>query len=145
MLNELDRKNQQLIKLLRTNARTAVSSLAKQLNLSRTAVHERIKKLELSGVIQGYTVRLNRNTEAHSIRAQVMISVAPQFNAKVATALRALDAVESLHAVSGVFDLLASIRANSTNEVDEVLDRIGAIEGVERTQSAILLSTKFER
>ena len=53
--------------------------------------------------------------------------------------------VETLHTVSGKFDLIARIRALTTDHIDQVLDDIGLIEGVTRTESAIILSTKLDR
>ena len=141
----MDKKNQKLISLLRANAREAVSSLSRQLDLSRTAVYERIRKLELQGIIQGYTIKLKPEYEHHTIGAHVMIDIAPQANTAVVTALKKIPEIQSLHAVSGAFDLLALIRAETTMAVDEILDQIGEIEGVEKTQSSIILSTKFER
>lgn len=141
----MDKKYQRLISLLRINARESVSSLAKQLNLSRTAVYERIRKLELQGVIQGYTIQLAPAYEENMIGVHVMISIAPQANTAVVVALKKISEIRSLHAVSGEFDLLAVIRAETTMAVDEILDQIGGVEGVERTQSSIILSTKFDR
>ncbi len=141
----MDKKNRQLISLLRLNARASISNLAKRLNLSRTAVHARLNKLELQGLIQGYTVKLNPDYERHTIGAHVMIAIAPQANTYVVTALKKIPEIQSLHAVSGAFDLLATVQAESTMAVDEVLDQIGKLEGVEKTQSSIILSTKFVR
>lgn len=141
----MDQKNQTLISLLQSNARESVSSLAKKLGLSRTAVHERINKLEIKGIIQGYTVKLAEGYEQHSIGAHVMIDIAPQANTAVVTALKKIPQIQSLHAVSGVFDLLAVIRAETTEAIDGILDQIGELDGVEKTQSSIILSTKFER
>ncbi len=141
----MDKKNQHLVQLLQKNAREAISSLAKKLNLSRTAVHERLRKLELQGVIQGYTVRLNPELGLNQVRAHVMIEVAPQSNIQVAATLQKVPEILSLHTVSGSFDLLAMVRAENTSAIDDVLDQIGSVPGVSRTQSAIILSTKFER
>lgn len=60
-------------------------------------------------------------------------------------ALQRLPRVEALYAVSGKVDLVAILRVGSPPELDETLDAIGAIEGVLDTESAIVLSTKFDR
>jgi DNA-binding Lrp family transcriptional regulator len=59
--------------------------------------------------------------------------------------LRRIAGVHTLHTVSGPFDLIAVVAAENTAEIDHVLDRIGAIPGVERTTSSIILTTKFDR
>lgn len=141
----MDKQNQKLISLLRANAREALSELSRKIGMSRTAVAERIKKLESQGIIQGYTIKLAPDYAQHTIGAHVMIDIAPQATTAVVMALKKMPEIQSLHAVSGVFDLMAVIRAETTVAVDEILDSIGEIQGVEKTQSSIILSTKFER
>jgi len=65
--------------------------------------------------------------------------------ASVVEALRAMPEVRALHSVTGPSDLVAMAVVPSVSEMDELTDRIGAIEGVERTTSSIILSAKFER
>ena len=74
-----------------------------------------------------------------------MITVRPRQLTPVVTALRAIDAVRALHSVSGPYDLIALGVVPTVADMDALTDRIGCIEGVERTTSAIVLSTKFER
>ncbi|MGI9511953.1 MAG: Lrp/AsnC family transcriptional regulator [Anderseniella sp.] len=138
-------KDEELIALLQTNARMPVSELARRLGVSRTTIQDRLRRLEVSGVITGYGVRLANQTTADGILAHVELSVEPRMNAQVVRALMRLPQVETLHTVSGKFDLIAQIRARTTDHIDMVLDQIGVIEGVTRTESAIILSTKMDR
>ena len=108
-------------------------------------MHSRIERLEREGVIQGYTVRVHDAAERGYIRAHIMITVLPKRAPSVAAALHAMPEVRALHSVSGPFDLVALGVAPSVEAMDELTDRIGAIDGVERTTSAIVLSAKFER
>ena len=103
------------------------------------------RRLEREGVIQGYTVRVHDAAERGHIRAHIMITVLPKRAPSVAAALHAMPEVRALHSVSGPFDLVALGVAPSVEAMDELTDRIGAIDGVERTTSAIVLSAKFER
>ncbi len=80
-----------------------------------------------------------------AVRAHVMIKVGPKEARAVTAALRSIDQVRVLHSVSGDVDLIAVAMAASVDEMDQVIDRIGALDGVERTTSSIILSTKFER
>ncbi len=137
--------DQQLLSLLRENARASTAQIARRLGLSRTTVQSRIERLEREGVISGYTVRVNDEYERGYLRAHIMIAVHPkQMNSVVAT-LRAMPELRMLHSVSGAFDLIAIGMVPSVVDMDVLTDRIGAIEGVERTTSSIVLSTKFER
>jgi DNA-binding Lrp family transcriptional regulator len=79
------------------------------------------------------------------ITAHVMMAVNPKLADRVVHALRALPEVRELHAVSGVYDLLALIYAETTGGIDDVLDRIGQMPGIDRTTSSIILSTKLTR
>lgn len=137
--------DQQLLSVLRENARASTAEIARRLKLSRTTVQSRIERLERDGVIAGYTVRVNDAVERGHIRAHIMITVLPRHMASVVEALRAMPQVRVLHSVSGPFDLVAMGVVPGVSEMDELTDRIGAIDGVERTTSSIILSAKFER
>ena len=138
-------KDQELIALLQVNARMPVSELARRLGVSRTTIQDRLRRLEISGVIAGYGVRLANQAMADGILAHVELSVEPRMTAEVVRALIRMPQVQTLHTVSGKFDLIAQIRALTTDDIDKVLDQIGIIEGVTRTESAIILSTKLDR
>lgn len=144
-MTNLDPTDQALLALLRENARRSTADLARALGLSRTTVQSRIERLERARVIAGYTVRVDDAVEAALVRAHVMVTAGPKQTGAIEAALRRIPEVRSLHSVSGVFDLLAVVAAPSIQELDALIDRIGALDGVERTTSAIVLSTRIER
>lgn len=137
--------DQLLLSLLRDNARASTAQIARRLNLSRTTVQSRIERLEREGVISGYTVRVHDDYERGHIRAHIMITVHPKQMTSVVASLRAMTEVRLLQSVSGAYDLIAVGVVPSVDGMDLLTDRIGAIDGVERTTSSIVLSTKFER
>ena len=141
----MDEKNKQLLELLKANAREPTSSLARKLQLSRTAVQERINKLEKQGVIAGYTVTLNKEYEKRLIKTWVVMATRQKLTADVVTALKRIEQVKSLRTISGIYDLIATIQAPDTETIDHVLDQIGAVKGIEKTLSSIELSIKFDR
>jgi len=143
--DRLDSTDRALLALLRENARTPTADLARRLKLSRTTVQSRLAKLERGRVIAGYTVSLGDEVEAALVRAHVMITLEPRKSALIEAALRRIDEVRTLHSVSGTFDLIAIVAAPSIGELDRLIDRIGALDGVERTTSAIVLSTRIQR
>lgn len=142
---KITQADEQLLTLLREDARASTAEIARRLKVSRTTVQSRIERLERSGVIAGYTVRLHEAAERSHIRAHILITVLPKQSAAVVEALRRLPEVRTLHSVSGPFDLVALGVTPTVAQMDELTDRIGAIEGVERTMSSIILSAKFER
>jgi DNA-binding Lrp family transcriptional regulator len=140
--NEKDRL---LLSLLSENARASTSLLARRLGLSRTTVQARIERLEREGVITGYGVRLSDEFERNIVKAHVLITAGPKAVARVTAELAAIPEVRTLHSVSGSFDLIAIVAAQSISELDLLIDRIGELEGVERTLSSIILSTRISR
>lgn len=141
----MDQIDETLLAALRENGRTSTADLARRVGRSRTSVQSRLDRLEQQGVILGYGVRLAPEHDLGAVRAHVMIKVAPKEARAVTAALRAIDQVRVLHSVSGDVDLIAVAATRSVDEMDQVIDRIGALAGVERTNSSIILSTKFER
>jgi DNA-binding Lrp family transcriptional regulator len=141
----LDATDRALLHALRGNARLSTAELARRLHLSRTTVQSRIERLERQKVIAGYTVVVPDALEAALVRAHVLITVAPRASGAIEAALRRIPEVRALHSVSGPFDLIAIVAAQSIGELDALIDRIGALDGVERTTSAIVLATRIER
>src|ERR671926_316275 len=142
--HRLDATDQALIALLRENARIGHAEAARRLGLSRTTVQARVESLERRGIIAGYTIRLAEEVSRRLVRAHLMIVAAPKLSAGITGALRRLPEVRALYSVSGSFDLLAVVEAEDVPSLDAAIDRIGALDGVERTQSSIILSTKFD-
>jgi DNA-binding Lrp family transcriptional regulator len=141
----MDEIDERLISALRENGRAPTAELARLVGRSRTSVQSRIERLERDGVIIGYSVRLAPEHDLGAVRAHVMIKVGPKEARAVIAALQAIPQVRVLHSVSGDVDLIAVAAAASVAEMDAVIDRIGVLDGVERTTSSIILSTKFER
>ncbi|MGV1751491.1 Lrp/AsnC family transcriptional regulator [Agrobacterium sp. CG674] len=138
-------KDRTLLSLLSDNARMPVAELARKLGLSRTTVQARIERLEADGVIAGYGIKLSESYLSGLVRAHVLITIAPKALAGVTAALAAIKEVTTLHSVSGTFDLIAILAAPSIADLDRLLDHIGALDGVERTLSSVILSTRISR
>ena len=141
----LDATDRALLALLREDARASTAELARSLKLSRTTVQSRMERLQRQRVIAGFTITVPDELEAELVRAHVLITLAPKRSSAIETALRKIAEVRVLHSVSGPFDLIAIVAAASIGELDALIDRIGALDGVERTTSAIVLSTRIQR
>jgi DNA-binding Lrp family transcriptional regulator len=141
----MDDRDRELIAMLRENARAPTALLARRLGLSRTTVQARLERLERSGVIAGYGVRLSEDVERGLIRAHVLVTILPKTASRIEAELRGIAEVRTLHSVSGSFDLIAIVEAASIGELDRLIDSIGALDGVERTLSSIILSTRIDR
>lgn len=133
-----------LLALLREDARRNVSELAAAIGVSRTTIYNSIERLEREHTIVGYTVRLGDAYEGRQIRAHVMIKMLPKALA-TQDALATIPEVSGLYAIAGEYDLLAMIEAPDLNRLNDLLDAIGALDGVERTNSSVILATKLQR
>lgn len=141
----LKKQDDQLLLLLRRNARTSITDLARALGVSRSTVQNRITRLESSGVIRGYSVDLGGEYTASRVEAHVSIKVIQKLTARTNSSLEGISQVSQLFSVSGEYDLIAIVQAGSLEELSAVLDEIGNLEGVERTNSAVVLETRFRR
>ncbi|HEV8500504.1 MAG TPA: Lrp/AsnC family transcriptional regulator [Casimicrobiaceae bacterium] len=137
-------EDRKLLALLRADARESTASIARKLGLSRTTVQERIARLERTGAIAGYTLR-EPDGRATTLSALVLLNVDAKQSERVVRELKSMPSVSALRAVSGVFDYVATVDADTTAELDTELDRIGRLAGIERTQTLVVLSTRFER
>ncbi len=137
--------DEKLIALLKANAREPTASLARKLGLARSTVQERLARLEREGIVRGYTVMLGAEAGQRRLSAIVMISADPKQADRVAAELKKMVEVRSLSAVSGAYDMVAIVEADTAAKMDAALDRIGKAHGVARTVSSIVLSEKFNR
>ncbi|MGS2723544.1 Lrp/AsnC family transcriptional regulator [Porticoccus sp. GXU_MW_L64] len=142
MLDNTDRK---LISLLRMNARLSTSELARQLDISRSTIQSRLRRLETRNIISGYTVQFNEEYEKRLLKAQVMLKLVQKLTGPTYVALSKLPQVIALYSISGEYDMIAVLSAESAGELNQVIDKIGNLEGIERTNSSVILETKFVR
>jgi len=141
----LSKEDEKLLALLQRDARASISDLARALSLSRATVQNRLQKLQDSGVIKSYTVELSDAYLANLVSAHVSIKVKQKLTARTNTELRQMPQISALYAISGEYDLIAIVQAQSTEQLSHLLDDIGNLEGVERTTSSVILETKFKR
>lgn len=141
-----DSTDKDLLSLLRQNSRRSITELAKTLSLSRSTVKDRIDRLENKGVIKGYSLVLSDEFTKGHVSAHVMVNLVSTIrSANIVRQLRQIPQITKAYAVSGIYDLIILLEAESTGELDEVLDTIRELEGIKDTLTSVVLSTKFER
>lgn len=141
----ISKEDEKLLALLKRDVRASISDLARALNLSRSTVQARITRLEQSGIIKGYSAELGDEYTASLVSAHVSIKVKQKLTAKTNIELKHIPQVSALYAISGEYDLIAIVQAQSTEQLSHILDDIGNLDGVERTTSSVILETKFTR
>ncbi len=141
-MDELDRN---IIGLLSADARMSVATLARRMKVARSTVQARLERLETTGVIAGYTLKLGEAARQGRLRASVLLTIEPRAQAAIITRLKSIAEIEKVFTTSGRYDLLLQIAAPSTQVLDQVLDQIGALTGVKSSESLIHLSTRLDR
>ena len=141
-MDDLDRN---ILALLGADARMSVATLARRLKVARSTIQTRLERLETTGTIAGYTLKLGEGARQGRLRASVLLTIEPRAQASILTRLKSVAEVEKVHTCSGRFDLLLQIAAPNTQVLDQVLDEIGAMTGVLASESLIHLATKIDR
>ncbi|AQV95759.1 AsnC family transcriptional regulator [Cupriavidus necator] len=144
-MTELDTTDRHLLSLLQANARESAANLARHLGIARTTVVARIARLERTGVIAGYGVRLGQRMEDNAILAYCGLSVQPKAAPAILRALQRLPEIEEVNSVSGPVDYLVAIRCDTHDRLDRLLDEIGMLDGVNHTTTSIVLARKLDR
>jgi DNA-binding Lrp family transcriptional regulator len=141
MTSHMDDLDRDLLSALRNNARISVSSLAAATGASRATVAARIERLVENGTIAAFTIRTGHETRAAGVRAIVLIEVLGKLADKVADQLRGLPQVRALHSTNGKWDFIAELEDRDLASFDETLRQIRLINGINTTESNILLKT----
>lgn len=141
----MDRLDRKIIAELRDNGRATYAELGRAVGLSASSVHERVGKLEASGVITGYHAVVD--SRAVGLGVTALVGIQPTDTAsddEVALALGSLPEVESCYAVAGDEAYVVKVRVGTVDELELTLGRLRRIDGVARTRTTVVLSTRFE-
>ena len=141
----MDAIDLRLVELLRTNARLSFAELARQVGLSAPAVHERVGKLESSGVVRGY--RADVDPDAIGLGVTALIGVVEESTTDaddLQELLRELPEIESCYFMAGVESFLLTVRVGTIAELERLIVRLNRTPGVASTRTAIALSDKWE-
>jgi Lrp/AsnC family leucine-responsive transcriptional regulator len=138
----VDRK---LLDALRANGRATYAELARVVGLSAPAVHERVAKLEASGVITGYHASVSPESLGYAMNALVGIFIKDGADSdKLADELARIAAVEHCWFVAGEETFVVKIRVPDVSALEAEIRALNLIPGVARTRTTVVLSTKFE-
>lgn len=138
MLDDLDYR---LIALLRSNSRTPVAVLARELGINRSTVTSRIDRLVDTGVIEGFTIRVSSDLEQDSVQGVMLVATETRRNHDIVHEIRGYPEIEQLHSTTGTWDLVIQLHCRNLSEFDLVLERVRAIPGVNSTQTSLLFSS----
>ena len=139
--DSFDKKDQALLKALKKNARASLVSLARDIDLSRSATHDRITKLEEAGVIKRYTIDIDE-TAMPFIRAFLTVSYLPNAAPKdIVHRVHQMHGVEAAHCITGDIDMIIYAECDTMDELADIRDQVAAFEGVTAITTRQILST----
>jgi Lrp/AsnC family leucine-responsive transcriptional regulator len=141
----VDSTDRRIVELLSANARLSYAELARQIGLSGPAVHERVGKLESSGVIRSY--RTEVDPEAVGLGVTAFIGIVQAADSEVddiVVAMSQIDEIESCYFLAGMESFLVRVRVPTIAELEQLIVRLNRIPGVASTRTTIALSTKWE-
>ncbi|EJF99200.1 Lrp/AsnC family transcriptional regulator [Flavobacterium sp. F52] len=143
----IDALDREIIQKLSENGRIAFSDLARELNISNSLVHLRVRKLQESGVITGFSVKLDpKEVGFETITYTGIVTKEAHFSYSIAEKLKQIPEVVECHWVSGNYALFIKIVAANNEELRKILyEQIHQIEGVGSTDSFFSFGSAFEK
>jgi len=142
----MDAVDEEIVALLRENARRSYLDIGRHVHLSAPAVKRRVDRLELEGVILGYTAIIDPRAFGWNAEAFVDLYCEGTITGEaIKRGVEAEPGVLSAHTVAGEASVLLHVQAHDTKQLEQVLERIRAVPGVTRTVTEVVLSTLFAR
>jgi DNA-binding Lrp family transcriptional regulator len=142
----MDDVDRQIVALLREDARRSYLDIGRHVHLSAPAVKRRVDKLELEGIVLGYTAIVDPKAFGWAAEAFVDLYCEGDINGEaIKRAVEREPGVISAHTVAGEASALLHVQAEDTKRLEQVLERIRAARGVTRTVTEVVLSTLFTR
>lgn len=138
----MDNTDVRILNCLKENSRLNASAIGEKINMSVSAVIERIKKMEQAGVIKQYTIVLDTQQIGKETCAFISVSLEhPKYNEAFSHKIKVHKQIVECHYITGDFDFLLKVITNSTQTLEEVLNDIKCIPGVSLTKTLVVLST----
>jgi Lrp/AsnC family leucine-responsive transcriptional regulator len=135
-----------ILALLQENCKLPLAKIGEKVGLSAPSVIDRIKKLEDNGVILGYRAIVNARQLGKDVTAFIGVSVShPKLIDALEHDITQLEDVLECHHVTGLHTLLLKAKTKNTSTLEELIRTIRSIDGVERTETMVVLSTHTER
>ena len=143
----MDAIDYKILRCLKENARQKASTIGETINLSVSAVLERIRKMEKSGLIDGYTVMLDQKQLGNDVTALMEVSLEhPRYYDSFADMVKENENIISCDYLTGDFDFMLKILTDTSDNLEYIHRQIKSLEGVSATRTHFVLKTiKNER
>lgn len=138
----MDGIDYKILNILQKNARETASNISKEIHLSVSAVIERIRKMEETGLIKDYTIIVDEKKTGGEMTALMEVSLEhPRFFEGFAAAIQDITSIVSCYYLTGDFDLLLKISCRNSEELEGMHRQIMSLEGVSDTRTHVVLKT----
>ena len=142
---ELDDTDREILKALQENARTPFSEIARRIDMSSATVHDRVNRMEESGVIEGYHAKVDPKSLDFGISAVVGLQVEQGQEQGTLERLEDIPGVQEVHLTTGSWDVLMRVYAADADELRELMfENIAQMDGFARSQTMVILGTSYE-
>lgn len=137
----LDNTDLRIIESVRANLKASQTVIARQLEIARGTVYARIERLELEGVITGYTPIVDPARAGYGVLAFTTLEIRQGSHNDTINALRSIPEIIEIHTITGEGDLLCRIVAKSNDHLHEVIQLVTGVPTVTRSQSQLALAS----
>ena len=138
----MDKIDYEILLCLKENARENATNIGAKINLSTSAVIERIKKFEASGLIKQYTIVLDQHTLGGDLMAFISVRLEhPKYYENFVELINSHNSIAECYYIAGDFDFIIKIITKNAQSLEDILNYIKSIEGVSLTRTSVVLST----
>jgi len=142
---ELDETDREILRILRSDARTPFSEIARRIDMSSATVHDRVGRMEDAGVIEGYHAAVDVKEVGYDVSALVGLRVEQGREEDALSRLRSIDEIQEIHLTTGEWDVMLRVVAPTTDDLRELMfERVANMDGFSRSQTMIILGTDYE-
>ena len=138
---DLDDTDKTILNRLQEDARISFKEIAKEVGTSEATIFVRVKKLQKSGVIKGFRAVVNPQSVGKQVAAFALVKAEPKSYPKMLAELKSIDEICEIHDVTGAYYSILKMRTSTSEQLAQILDRIGQIEGVAGTETVLVLRT----
>ncbi len=138
----MDSIDYQILACLKENSRENATNIGAKINLSTSAVIERIKKLENSGLIERYTTLIDQTVLGRDLMAFIQVSLEhPKHYENFVRHVHENHSIAECYYIAGDFDFILKVVTKGGKMLEEILNYVKGINGVSQTRTSVVLST----
>jgi Lrp/AsnC family leucine-responsive transcriptional regulator len=143
--DQLDETDRKILAELQEDCKAPLAHVGKRVGLSAPSVMERIRKLEEAGIIRGYHAVLNSRKVGLDVTSFIGVSMSVHGIEMLESQISEFEEVLESHHVTGAYTMLLKVKTQNTETLEQLISRIRLIDGVTRTETLVVLSTRLER